>query len=98
MLHNHQITAHAKTRMQQRSLRDNDMDLLLNTASQISPDAYLVTKRDVAREVATRKREIQRLERLQGFKIVVAEGSIITCYRSQSTDQKRTIRRGRARQ
>ncbi len=96
MLHNHHLTSHAKTRMQQRNLRDRDMNLLLETASQISPDAYFLTKQDVAREVALRKKEIQQLERLQGFKIVVTNGAVITCYRPRPASQKRTFQRGRA--
>ena len=98
MIHNHHLTSHAKPRMQPRSVKDEDMELLLETASQVSPDEYLLTKRDVAREIAERKREIQRLERLRGFKVVVTNGAIVTCYRSHPTDQKRTFQRGRANQ
>lgn len=82
--------------MRQRGLKDNDLAFLLEIASQVSPDAYLLTDRDAAREIARRKREIQSLERLKGCKVVVADGVILTCYHSRRKDQRRTVRRGKA--
>jgi hypothetical protein len=95
-MHNHHLTNHATTRMQQRGLRYADMDLLLRTATQVSPDAYLLTEKDAEREITTRKNEIQRLERLKGRKIVIDGGVVLTQYPSCKTDQKRTLRYGRA--
>lgn len=96
MFHDHKLTRHAEMRMRQRGLRDDDLRLLLKTASQVSPDAYMLTERDAACEIAIRKREIQSLERLKGCKVVVEDGIIITCYRSHWKNQKKTLRRGRA--
>lgn len=94
-MNNHHLTNHATTRMQQRGLRKADMDLLLQTATQVSPDAYLLTQKDAEREISTRKDEIQRLERLKGRKIVVDGNVILTQYPSCKNDQKRTMRYGR---
>ncbi|MCY4311620.1 MAG: hypothetical protein OXC54_09985 [Rhodospirillaceae bacterium] len=47
------------------------------------------------REIRRHKREIQALERLSGSKLVVAGGTVVTCYRSNRRDQKRTLRRDR---
>jgi len=96
MLDNHHLTNHAVTRMQQRGIRNSDLELLLLTASQVSPDAYLLTNKDAEREIAARKREIQSLERLKGKKVVVKEATILTCYPSRATDQKSTLRYGRS--
>lgn len=95
MFCNHDLTMHARMRMRQRGVRDEDLRLLLNAASQVAPDAYMLTERDAAREIAKRKREIQKLERLRGFKLVVEDGSVVTCYAACRENLKRTMRRGR---
>jgi hypothetical protein len=92
----HATTRHAETRQRQRGLRDADLGLVLATASQVAVDAYLMTDADVAREVAQRKNEIQRLERLRGVKVVVCDDVIVTVVRSRRDDQRRVLRRGRA--
>ena len=94
----HTLTRHVETRMRQRGLRDEDFSLLLDSATQVAPDAYLLTRADAAREIARRKQEIQRLERLTGYKIVVAGGAVLTCYPSSPKDQRRSLRRGRTAQ
>lgn len=92
-IHDHRLTHHAETRMRQRGLRDDDLNLLLAVASQIAPDAYLLTEKDAAREIAARKMEIARLERLRGSKVVVEGGSVITFYRPGREGLKRALRR-----
>lgn len=88
-------TRHAERRLNQRGIRPCDVDLLLNSATQVSPDAYLLTNSDVEREILRRKQEIQQLEKLRGIKLVVQGDTLITAYRSQQSDQRRTLRRGR---
>jgi hypothetical protein len=90
------LTRHATARLRQRGLRDADLGLVLEAATQVAIDAYLMTDADVAREVARRKHEIQRLERLRGVKIVVDGAAILTVVRSGPDDQRRALRRGRA--
>jgi hypothetical protein len=91
----HAVTCHAAIRMRQRGLRDADLQLILSSATQIAPDAYLLTRADSAREITRRKREIQQLERLNGCKVVVDGGTVLTCYYSSDRDQRMTIRKGR---
>ena len=50
-----------------------------------------------ASEIRRRKREIHRLERLRGWKVVVADGIVVTCYRSSQRDRKRMFQRGKER-
>ncbi|MDE0046750.1 MAG: hypothetical protein OXU19_12970 [bacterium] len=50
---------------------------------------------DREREVRRLKHDIHALERLRGRKLVVAEGMVVTFYRSNRRDWKRMSRRGR---
>ena len=47
------------------------------------------------REIRRLKRKMQALERLSGWKLVVANETVVTCYRSNRRDRKRVLRRGR---
>lgn len=80
MLQHLTLTRHAETRMRQRGFRDADIEFLFSVSTQVAPDAFMLTKRDAAREIQKRKREIQALERLQGSKLIVEKDDLITCY------------------
>ena len=88
---------HARTRMQQRGIRKADIPIILAYGTQIDDETYFMRNRDAAREIETRKREIQALSRLVNRKVVIRDGRVITAYPSNSADQKRTLRRGRER-
>ena len=92
---NHTLTTHAETRMRQRGLRNTDLYLIIDTATQVAPDAYLMTRADTAREITRRKKEIQKLEKLKDYKVIVEEGKIITLYRTEPARTKRSPRRRR---
>jgi len=89
------ISKHAEIRMRQRGLRCSDLDLILHCGSEIRDGTYFLSRKDAEREICRRKREIQALERLQGQKVIVADETVVTCYRSNSRDQKRMLRTGR---
>lgn len=86
---------HARTRMQQRGIRKADIPIILAYGTQIDNETYFMRNRDAAREIETRKREIQTLSRLVNRKVVIRDGRVITAYLSNPADQKRTLRRGR---
>ena len=88
------LSRHAEKRMRQRGLRNSDIDLINQCASLIGGDLFL-SRKDVAREIHRRKQEIQALERLSGKKIALAGETIVTCYQSRQSDQKRMLRKGR---
>ena len=88
-------TRHAKTRMQQRGIRKADISIILACGTQIDDETWLMCNRDATREIETRKREINVLQRLKNRKVVIRNGRVITAYPSNSADQKRTLRRGR---
>lgn len=83
------LSHHARTRMRQRGLRLPDLELIFHCATQINDDTCFLSRKDVEREIRCRKREIQALERLEGQKLIVADDTVVTCYRSSRRDQKR---------
>ena len=88
-------TRHAETRLQQRVIRERDIPLIIELGTQVDDETWILLKRDVAREIDIRKREIQKLERLANCKVVMLGEHVITAYPSRPTDQKWTLRRGR---
>ena len=84
---------HAAQRLQQRGMREKDIDLVLASGTQIDDDSFLLTAKDVAREKRRRKREIQALERLCGVKVVIRQGVIVTCFRATKHQIKALLRR-----
>lgn len=88
-------TRHARTRNQQRGIRGTDIRLIQQFGTPVDRDTWLMRRRDVAREIANRKREIQTLERLKNRKVVIIDEHVITAYPSRPADQKRALRSGR---
>ena len=84
---------HAGQRMQQRGIRERDIDLLLSCGTQIDEASILLRDKDAAREIERRKHEIQTLERLRGCKVVIIEGVVVTCYRASEKHLKKVLRR-----
>lgn len=91
------LSVHGEARMQQRGLREDDLVLILQCGSALGEDVFFLTRKDADREICRRKREIQALERLRDRKVVIADGIVVTCYRSRRSDQKRMLRKRRGR-
>ncbi|PIP97608.1 MAG: hypothetical protein COW75_04955 [Rhodobacterales bacterium CG18_big_fil_WC_8_21_14_2_50_71_9] len=89
------LTRHAEERIRQRGLRDHDLALLLDAATPLADDAWLMMDADADREIARRKREIEQLQRLRGCKIVVSGDAIVTVCHMRPTTVRRSLRRGR---
>lgn len=88
-------TRHAEMRMRQRGVRERDISLIMECATRIDDETWFMRERDARREIENRKREIQALERLAGWKAVVRGAHVVTAYRSSPADRKRTLRQGR---
>ena len=84
---------HATQRMQQRGIRERDVDLVLNCGTQIDNVSVLLSDKDAAREIERRKHEIQALERLRGCKVVIIEGVVVTCYHAHAKHLKKLLQR-----
>lgn len=89
------VTRHAEARMRQRGLRDRDLALVLDAATPLADDAWLVTDADADREIARRKREIEQFQRLRGCKVVVSGDAIVTVCHMRPAAGRRALRRGR---
>lgn len=74
------MTRHAEVRLRQRGFREADVAVVLAAATRCGTDVYFLSDQDVAREIAQRKREIQRFERLRGAELVVTGGALVTAY------------------
>lgn len=84
---------HAVQRMQQRGVRERDIDLLVCCGTQIDEASILLSDKDAVREIERRKQEIRSLERLRGCKVVIAEGVVVTCYHATGKHLKKVRRR-----
>ena len=88
-----QLSTHAEQRLQQRGLREEDIELLMQFGTRLDDHCFLMRNKDVQREIIRRKREIQALERLRGVKIVCDGDLVITAYRPARARLKRDLRR-----
>lgn len=88
-----EFSRHAARRVRQRGLRDRDVELVIACGTPVAGEGIVLLIRDVEREIARRKREIQALERLRGYKVVLADGMIVTCYRTCSRREPRHAHR-----
>ncbi|MDP6588847.1 MAG: DUF4258 domain-containing protein [Alphaproteobacteria bacterium] len=86
---------HAGRRMQQRGIRERDIDLLLACGTQIDGASILLSDKDAAREIERRKHDIQALERLRGCKVAISDGVVVTCYHARAKHLKKALRRRR---
>jgi hypothetical protein len=78
------LTTHANQRLQQRGFRKADVNLILQSASQIGPMVYVLTERDAEQQIKQRKREILDLERLRGATLVIDGSRVITVYHARN--------------
>jgi transposase-like protein len=87
------MTKHAMERFAQRGLALSDVELILEIGSEVK-DGYLVSAKD--RQAAERllKDLLNRIRRVEGRRIVVADGSIVTGYRADRREACRLLRRG----
>lgn len=92
-MHDYRYSIHVSQRMQQRSMRKKDLNLVLEYGTQVDDDSFLLSNKDIAREKRRLKREIQALDRLRGVKVVIKVGVIVTSLRATKTQVKKVLRR-----
>jgi hypothetical protein len=91
------LSQHALTRMSQRGFHRDDLDLIRMIGTEVD-DGYLVLNRD--RQAAERvlKEMLQQIKRLDGKRVVVAGGRVVTVYRADRSAGRRLVRRAEERQ
>jgi hypothetical protein len=90
-------TDHALVRMNQRGIRDADLELALKCSSDVGSGTYLVRRKDIEQEIQHRKREIRALERIKGKKLIMVGDVLVTVYHSESENHRSTQRKRRSR-
>ena len=90
MLHNKHITDHGSARMNQRGIREKDLDLLFLIGTEAG-DGLVVLQRDYQAFERVLKRLIQRARHLVGKRVVIAEGQLITGYHAIPGKMRRLL-------
>jgi hypothetical protein len=85
------ITSHAAVRMAQRGMNTKDAELIVLIGTEVD-DGYLVRARDYQEVERVLKKLLQRLRRVVGKRLVVAEGRIVTAYHVSKTRQRQMLR------
>jgi hypothetical protein len=85
------LTDHASVRMAQRSIALPDAELITLIGTEVS-DGYLVRAQDCQQIETQLKRFLDRVRRLQGRRLVVAEGRIVTAYQASRRNERRLLR------
>ncbi|MBX7497229.1 DUF4258 domain-containing protein [Qipengyuania sp. 6B39] len=85
------LTSHAITRMAQRGIHPDDLDLILAIGTEVG-DGILVRKKDVALVERQLKAFLKRLRRIEGKRLVVAEGYLVTAYHARDRQQSRLLK------
>lgn len=88
------LTKHAETRFSQRSLNPKDLPLLLRIGSE-THEGVMVLERDYQVFERDIKNLLQRVRRLVGKRIVVANGTIVTGYHCSKNKEKSLLRNSR---
>ena len=86
----HTITTHALTRMAQRGIHSDDLDLILAIGTEVD-DGVLVRRKDVARIEREVKDLLKRLRRVEGKRVVVADGYLVTAFHASAREQSRLL-------
>ncbi|UWR10904.1 DUF4258 domain-containing protein [Sulfitobacter mediterraneus] len=90
------ITRHAERRMQQRSISNFDIDLILRYGEDIDGDGILMSNRAADDAIRSLKSRIATVERLRNKKLVMDGDTLITCYQCKIHEGRRMKKRGRA--
>lgn len=86
-----QLTRHAIQRMGQRGFQDEDLELIQLIGTEVE-DGFLVLNRDCQAAEHELKRLQERIRRLGGKRLVVADGHIVTAYHADKASERRLIR------
>jgi hypothetical protein len=77
--------------MAQRSFRENDLDLIIMIGTEVE-DGYLVRTKDRLAAERVLKQLLDQIRRLDGKRLVMESGSVITAYRPGRETERRLMR------
>jgi hypothetical protein len=88
------LTRHAIARMAQRAIRKDDVDLIMLIGIEVE-DGFLVRNKD--RQAAERelKQLLSQVRRLDGKRLVVEDGRVITAYHACPSKERGLLRASR---
>jgi hypothetical protein len=84
-------TDHATMRMAQRSIKIEDSDLIELIGTEVD-DGYLVRDQDYQQVEREIKKLLERVRRIRGKRLIVANGRIVTAYHASERCQRRLLR------
>ena len=87
-----EITTHARSRMQQRAVRDLDLALIQKFGTEFD-DGLVLRDKDVAEAICSMREEIHRLEKHRGKAIILVGGTVLTTYNPSKRRLKRFLRK-----
>ncbi|MCC5610765.1 DUF4258 domain-containing protein [Nostoc sp. CHAB 5834] len=85
------LTSHAVMRMAQRGIEYNDLDLIIAIGSEVD-DGLLVRKKDVQAVELILRDFLKRLKKIEGKRIVVADGCLVTAFHATDREQRRLMK------
>ena len=88
------LTGHAAMRMAQRSIKYRDAELIALIGTEVH-DGYLVRVKDYQEVDRQLKLLLDRLRRIVGKRLIVADGKIVTAYHTSRNFQRRLLRNSR---
>ena len=88
---NCRLSDHAVERLAQRGIAISDVDLIMEIGSEV-PDGYLVRAVDRRSIEQSVKRLLARVRRLEGKRLVVVDGCIVTGYHASARQERRLLR------
>lgn len=85
------ISTHAFARMAQRGIQPDDVDLILALGTEVD-DGVLVRRKDVAVIEREMKALLKRLRRIEGKRLVVANGHLVSAFHATEREQSRLLK------
>ena len=86
-----QLTRHAEVRMAQRGIREEDLDIIRRIATEVE-GGYFVRNKDAAAEIRRLQREIDRVRRINGTRLVLTGDQVLTAYHALPSKTRRLMR------
>lgn len=90
-----EITHHAARRMQQRSISESDLAIILRHGKEIDGQGILIDNKAADAAIRSLKSRIKEIERLRNTKVVLVGGTVVTCYPCARNEARRMKKRAR---